>query len=764
MIESNCRKTSFNFRKRVVRVTAAAVLLSAASLASAQTTRSWIGTAGDFKLGTASNWSPSGTPSGTTQDTMQWDGTAATGNLQVTNASALDLNPGLNVNVTAAHTGSLTIVGTARLRLCTNSLTIANGAGAFSFGNGAGTTAFPIPLAGIGNGAVHAWTNNSAFTATINSEVYFLMGGGGGHTLALGGTGNWNVFANLKAQNSNAGLALTVNGPGTVNYAPTNAPGTAYNGAFNGITVSSGTFKFGNAAAAASGPLTVNGGTLDLNGFNITNNLNGAGSIDTTAVGGTPTLTVSNTGNSTVSGTIKNSAGTLSLVKMGPGALTLTGADTYSGTTTVSAGTLVANGSLGSGLVTVAGGAAFGGSATIGGSIDWQAGSAAVFSVTNSNGANALAMHVAGNLNLNNNSVTINVPGSIPLPIGTYTLVNATGGSSGQFATSITSANFTGAGVAVGTLSTISTSAGVATLSVTAAGVATTWMTDLAGGMDNWSVAANWSSNPYAPTNAGDTATLGVGSALSTITIDENISLGGITFTNPNSFILADAGRTLTFDSFGGGATVAVDSGTNSIATAISLKDKTTFNIAGTMALSLEGVVSGTSGANTLTKNGSGTLILAGNNTYGVAGSIGTLLKGGTLEITNSHALGVGDLTNTANAAMVFDTAVSLPNKCWVGSGSTLTLNDQGHAVALLGGLGGAGSLTKNGAGLDVITNNSTSTIATLAVYAGVLEIASNSTVLANGQCFVDNGSTLQVDSGATLNFTASGYGFIGNT
>ncbi|HLP76174.1 MAG TPA: autotransporter-associated beta strand repeat-containing protein, partial [Candidatus Paceibacterota bacterium] len=735
----------------------------AANVAFGQTTRSWTGGAGDFKLATAGNWNPSGSPAGGSSDILQWDGTAATGNLLVTNASALDASPGLNLNVTAEHTGSLTIVGTARLRLNNNSLAIASGAGAFSFGNGA-AVAFPIPLAGSGGGAVHAWTNNSAYTATINSEVYFLMGGGGAHTLALGGTGNWNVYSQLQAQNGGAGLALTVNGSGTVVYAPTNAPATTYSGVFNGITVTSGTLKLGNAAAS-SGTITVNGGTLDINGFSITNNLSGAGSIDTTAAGGIPVLTISNANNPTISGTIKNTAGTLSLVKRGAGTLTLAGANTYSGATTVSAGTVIVNGSIGSGDVTVASGAGFGGGGSVGGSVTWQAGSSASFVVTNTGSGNGTPLLIGGSATLNNNAVSVNVLGSTPLPLGTYVLMNATGGSSGSFVTTLTAANFTGAGVAPGTAASISMSGGVATLHVDKIGTDSTWINDLAGGTGTWSTSSSWE-NGYVPSLAGDVATLGVGSSVSTVTLDANISLGGINFTNPNSFIVADSGKTLTLDAKGNGVTVTVSGGaSNSVASAVSLNDKVTYAVAGGASLSLSGVVSASSTGLTVTKNGNGTLVLSGNNTYGpAAGSIGTVLGGGNLEIANSHALGAGDLTNSANATMTFGTAVSLPNKIWINSASTLTLNDLGNMVAFTGGFGGAGSLYKNSAGLNVITNNGTSTIATITVTNGTLEIAPNTTVLATGQLFVDNGGTLQVDAGSTLSYTASGFGFIGNT
>ena len=89
------------------------------------------------------------------------------------------------------------------------------------------------------------------------------------------------------------------------------------------------------------------GGVLNLGGFSQTiNGLIGAGTVD--GVNGTPTLTVG-TNNATgaldtFTGVIKNTAGSLSLTKVGAGSLTLQGANTYTGVTTVSAGQLIVSG------------------------------------------------------------------------------------------------------------------------------------------------------------------------------------------------------------------------------------------------------------------------------------------------------------------------------------------------------------------------------------------------------------------------------------
>jgi fibronectin-binding autotransporter adhesin len=110
-------------------------------------------------------------------------------------------------------------------------------------------------------------------------------------------------------------------------------------------------------------------GSFNLGGFSDTiNGLTGSGIVD--GISSTPTLTVGD-GNATASfsGVLKNTAGTLALVKIGSGTQIFSGTNTYGGSTSVSAGTLLINGdqSAATGAVTVAAGATLGGSGTVGG-------------------------------------------------------------------------------------------------------------------------------------------------------------------------------------------------------------------------------------------------------------------------------------------------------------------------------------------------------------------------------------------------------------
>ncbi|MGY8662713.1 autotransporter outer membrane beta-barrel domain-containing protein [Bradyrhizobium sp. UFLA05-109] len=109
------------------------------------------------------------------------------------------------------------------------------------------------------------------------------------------------------------------------------------------VTTNSGatTFFQTNGSGGQARFITNAGGTFDISG--LTNGGTTAGSIEGAGnyVLGTNTLTVGGNGLSTeVSGVISGSGG--SLVKVGTGTLTLSGANTYSGDTTIRGGTLAA--------------------------------------------------------------------------------------------------------------------------------------------------------------------------------------------------------------------------------------------------------------------------------------------------------------------------------------------------------------------------------------------------------------------------------------
>ena len=120
------------------------------------------------------------------------------------------------MSVAGTQTSTLNIDSGANLNaLRMNNITIAASAGAFSLGNSAGT--FNLTLGGVA-GQTHTWANNSANTATVASDVFLGLGGGGTHTLALGGAGNWalnNLVSGAIILTKNDAGVLTLTGANT---------------------------------------------------------------------------------------------------------------------------------------------------------------------------------------------------------------------------------------------------------------------------------------------------------------------------------------------------------------------------------------------------------------------------------------------------------------------------------------------------------------------------------------------------------------------
>jgi autotransporter-associated beta strand protein len=225
--------------------------------------------------------------------------------------------------------------------------------------------------------------------------------------------------------------------------------------------------------------------------------------------------------------------------------------------------------------------------------------------------------------------------------------------------------------------------------------------------------------------------------------------------TNGNSFVIASAGDTLTFDNSGNGAYLTVNAGTsNAIQTAVALNDNVTAALSSGNSLSISGVVANSPGVTeTLTLNGAGKLILGNANSYGpAAGSVGTTLNSGTLQVANNGALGTGDVSVAGSGTLQSGASnLSVANNIAVSSGATVTLDDNGNVFTLGGVISGSGAMTKIGSGTLMLTNNN--------AYSGGLTITNGTLVLSG-----DNSSaTGAVTNGATLQL-ANANAVIGST
>ncbi|MEY4488919.1 MAG: hypothetical protein RIQ79_1427 [Verrucomicrobiota bacterium] len=373
----------------LVHGSACSLLLSSAYAANA----TWTGAA-NTNLGNGANWS-SGSATFVANDTATWDNTK-TGNQTLTwNSGSIGPSSGngggLNLNITGANISSLQLDGTtAGLRLGVGQVTIASGAGAFTLGDGSGTSEV------VYRNPSTTWTNDSSNTATVKSDVSFLNGGGvGNRNVTITGEGNWQFETAVIGTGfggSQSTATLTKNGNGTLTLAAANAHGA-------GTILNAGVLAVTHGSGLGTGNLTINGSfgtrlevsnnialsgptTINLTGRNNTpdttasgaaiRNLSGNNSIASNLVfanvGGTHVNILSTAGTLTLGGNISTTLGTgrifnftgdgniastgvisngtssVGVTKTGTGILTLSGVNTYSGNTTVSGGTLVISG------------------------------------------------------------------------------------------------------------------------------------------------------------------------------------------------------------------------------------------------------------------------------------------------------------------------------------------------------------------------------------------------------------------------------------
>ena len=194
------------------------------------------------------------------------------------------------------------------------------------------------------------------------------------------------------------------------------------------------------------------------------------------------------------------------------------------------------------------------------------------------------------------------------------------------------------------------------------------------------------STNTYAGGTLVDGGTLGLGA---------NNALG----TGP---VAMQPGTTLQFEASG----IALE---NSIV----LNANPTFDT-GSNADGISGAISG---PGALTKIGSGTLILAGSNTY--AG--GTFLNEGALGILSNSALGTGALAMAPGTTLQFDAdGLTLPNAIVLNADPTI--DTQSNTDTISGVISGSGSLDKIGSGTLILTAANTYTGPT-DVQAGTLDL-----------------------------------------
>ncbi|NBQ65885.1 MAG: hypothetical protein EBT95_10265, partial [Verrucomicrobia bacterium] len=195
---------------------------------------------------------------------------------------------------------------------------------------------------------------------------------------------------------------------------------------------------------------------------------------------------------------------------------------------------------------------------------------------------------------------------------------------------------------------------------------------------------------------------------------------------------------------------------------AFQLNGANNFINTGTNRMTSTGTISG---AGRLDKNGAGTLVLAGSNSF----SGGTFLNAGTLSFGDDDALGTGNLTFTASAALQATANVLITNRVIFNTGVTGTFDYGTNTVTNAGVISGAGSFIKTGNGSLSLTAANTFT-GTMQINEGKVDFGTNGRVTPStiflgyntndrGIMTVRDGNTLTISSskGVVIGFNGSG-------
>lgn len=571
--------------------------------------------------------------------------------------------------------------------------------------------------------------------------------------------------------------------------------------------------------------------------------------LDTTAR--TLTLRGENTGNNTFNGRVVDNGGATSLAKLDAGTWVLTAAHTYTGATTIGGGRLVLSGSLGGTAVAVNAGI-LSGTGTIGlvggttgvtlagggtpgtrGVIDLVNGTTGTLTLQSaastdlltlggstgnssglafeigSAGASDQVVLSGGKLVVNAGGARIDLTGLSGFGTGTYDLITFGAGQASGL-----NNLYLGTTAGGGFSYSLVQGATAVQLAVSNTFASSTWNTNAAG---NWFTAGNWTGS-VVPNGTGATAVLGnIITAPRIVTVDATATVGTLTFSSAVAYtVAASNGSTLVLNNNGNGAALNVTSGSHTISAPLALAEDTTLQLDGTQ-LTVSGVLSG---PGRLTKQGAGTLVLTGNNTFsgGLSFTGGTLninadlnfgavpdsftagslvFDGATLQSSSVllHAnrgvtVGAGGLTVKVTATMFVNSIITGPGQITVGSGggqyvpggastyaggtvfeagsSTVPIgNSTGPADAPTSGPFGTGTLTFNGgrmratSGASVTLANTVIMAADTTFYSSGAGVPNDKDLIFTGSMTLTGGTrTIQVDTAQPTGTT--GVWFLG--
>ena len=573
-----------------------------------------------------------------------------------------------------------------------------------------------------------------------------IVDNGGVNTTSLvkAGTGTWTLFG----ANTYTG-ATTISG-GVLNIRNATSLGTTA----GGTTVSAGAaLQLQGTMAVGAEALTLNGGGISSDGA--LRSLSGTNSWSGNVALGSASTVGIDAGSLTLSGIV---SGNQILTKVGSGTLVLSGTNTYNGVTNINAGVVNIQNSAGLGQT--------GGGTTV------------------SNGA---ALQVQGNIAVGNEALTLNgsgiaSDGALRNISGTNSWSGAlTLGSASTIASDAGTLSLTGNVGNGGFLLTINGAGNVSTsglisggggLTMNGSGTLTlsgsnsntfTGLTTVNDGTLQLNMTVG--KNAYAGTlTVGD----GSGAASSAVTrllasnqmpattvsvnsdglLDLNTFSESIGALNMTGGSVTTGTGTLTL---GGDVTGNASSSSATISGNLALGASRIFNIAddGTSLqdMIVSAVISGS--AFSLTKNGAGTLVLNGADTY----SGGTTLNSGTVVINSASSLGASSGALTLNAGILEVAATfSATRNITLGSSSSTIQVDPSQTYTTSGVISSTGTLNKTGAGTLVLGGANTFN-GGANISAGTLQVASSGALGSSGTISF-GGGTLQYSSSNTTDYS----------
>lgn len=392
-------------------------------------------------------------------------------------------------------------------------------------------------------------------------------------------------------------------------------------------------------------------------------------------------LTVDGSGNTAITG-VASSGGTIT--KAGSGTLILSGANTFTDLVTINGGAVNVRNA--SGLGTTAKGTVV----NTGGALQLQGGITIGAEALTLNGSGTSSTGALRNISGNNTyggAITLGSASTIGSDAGLLTISGTI--SPGNFATTFTCSGDTlVSGVINGTGSLIKNGSGTLTL---------TGVNTYNGGstINAGTIAVNNVSSLGA-TTGGLTINSGTLEVTNGFTTTRNISVGAT-----SSQIQVDAGQTYTVNGTIGGGGV-------------------------------------------LNKEGSGTLVLGGNNNYGG----GTVIDAGTISISADNNLGSNSAKPTINAGTLEITGSFSTNRQFIiGDATSAFQVDAGVSFTVNQNISGSGSLNKTGAGTMILGGNNLGYTGATNILGGVLQITRQGRHLPNGTSLTVNGGTLDLQT-----------------